>query len=347
MPVLGSGGVLELRRELPPPVAIGTGALRVHANSVDLTQPGYWTGDKVFIWGPRGIPFDLNGDGTPDLDGGFGMFFGSTLGLYGPRAARLQSGESKWFGSEPPFGPSDATPIVTSTQLYIFRDRLDRISFYQTLSDALEGGTEKRLKLFPVDFGLLLIAPAEGSGFAARLQPGFSDLASYAFVEGESEKRADQITDKFLPEPKGDNSDRPWRFMAEMDDWVLELDASEIDTTGIGQQFGESTRALVTGGGTINFFLNRVEDEDNVDATYLARLMILLEQGCKAEAVFTVAKPKAKYPVLANQRRVPRGGISYNAELIFSQSAVNTRADDLIRGSAKFVTIGRVRLAVS
>lgn len=347
MPVLGAGGVLELRRELPPAVVIGPEAARLHVNGFDLSQQGFWTGDKVWVWGPKGLPFDLNGDGLPDIQGGFGMFFGSRLGLYGARSARLQSGASKWFGPENPFQASPGTEVINGLELYIFRDSLDRICFYNTLPEALDGDPDERLEVFPVDFNALLIAPAGSSGYTQRLEPAYADLAAYRFTKGEYEVCADQITSELIPEPTGDDDDRPWRFLAEMDEWSLELDSREIDTTAIGQQFGESTRALVTGSGSINFFVNRVEDHRRYDSTFIARLLILLQQGCKAEAVFHVARQEAPYPIRDNQKNVSRGNLSYKAELLLSQNAINTRADDIIRATARFVTIGRVKLVLS
>jgi hypothetical protein len=347
MPVLGAGGVLELRRELPPPVVVSPDAVRLHVNAFDLSEDGYWTGDKVWIWGPKGLPFDFDGDGRPDVIGGFGMFFGSKLGLYGPRAARLTSGASKWFGPEAPFQSPPRDNLTDRLELYIFRDSLDRISFYLDLEDALEGGAQGRLVPFPVDFGLILIAPAGATGYQQRLEPAYPALTAFRFDPGDTERRVEQITDAVIPEPVGDDNDRPWYFIAEMEDWALELSAKEVDTTSLGEAFGESTRALITGGGTANFFLNRYENGPQRDATFLARLMILLEQGCKAEASFRVTTAAPEYELKTAQRRLPRSDVFYKAELILTKNAVNTRADDLIRGTANFVTVGRVKLVIS
>lgn len=347
MPVLGAGGVLELRRELPAPVAISPSAVRAHANAADLTEDGYWTGDAVWVWGPLGLPFDLNGDGRPDLRGGFGMFFGSVLGIYGPRAARLQSGASKWFGTEPPFQTPTIAGLVDGLELFIFRDNLDRISFYHTLEEALEGAPEARLEFFPVDFGLLLIAPVGSDGYQTRLAATYADLANYRFPEGDNEQRLDQISAALPPEPTGEADTRPWKFVAEMDEWELELSSSEIDTTALGQRFGESTRALVTGGGRLNFFINRFENGNATDATFIARLLTLLDKGCKAEAIFHLTTQAVSDPYQPGDRRLSQGNTAYRAELLLTRNAINTRADDLIRGTANFVTVGRIKLTLS
>lgn len=346
MPVLGVGGVMELRRELPPAVVVSPAAVRSHVNTLDITEDGFWIGDPVWVWGPRGLPFDLDDDGRPDLRGGFGMFFGSELGLYGARAARLQSGASKWFGTEAPFQTPPGQAITEGTQLFIFRDSLDRISFYRTLDDALDGDPEKRLKIFPVDFGLLLLTPVGSTGYQERLSPALTELRSYRFPEGVSELRLEQIA-TVTPEPTGDNDDRPWRFLAEMDEWSLELSSSEIDTTALGQRFGESVRALVTGGGEMNFYMNRFENAREIDGTYVSRLLTLLDKGCKVEATFSLAPAADEHTYKPGYRRLPQQFASYKAELILTRNSISTRADDLIRGSAMFVTVGRIKLALS
>lgn len=347
MPVLGVGGVMELRRELPAAVAVSPAAVRQHVRSIDLTEDGFWTGDAVWCWGPRGVPFDLDEDGRPDLRGGFGMFFGSALGLYGARAARLQSGASKWFGPEPPFQTPAGQAVTEGVELFIFRDSLDRISFYRTLEQALNGDPADRLEIFPVDFGLLLITPIGAAGYQERLAPALPDLRSYRFPEGDSEQRLEQITTAALPEPTGEDDDRPWRFFAEMDEWSLELSSSEIDTTALGQRFGESVRAMVTGGGQLNFYMNRFETEHEVDGTYITRLLTLLDRGCKVEATFSLAPAAPDHEYQPGYRRLPQSSAAYKAELMFTRNSVNTRAQDLIRGSATFVTVGRIKLALS
>lgn len=347
MPVLGSGGVLELRRELPPAVVVSPGAVRDHVDSLDISADGYWTGDKVFVWGPRGVPFDLNEDGRPDLIGGFGMFFGSRLALFGARAARLQSGNSPWFGPEPPFQTPEDDSRLDRAELFVYRDSLDRLSFYRTLDGALDGESAGRLRIYPVDFRLMLLAPAGASGYQDRLAPTYPELAAYQFPENVTDLPLEKVSTAAEPEPTGDASDRSWVFVAEMDEWNLELSAKEVDTTGLGEGFGESTRALITGGGSMNFYLNRYQRGNEVDATFIARLLTLLEQGCNAEANFIIASKKPRYELQAEQVRLPRNDVSYKATLILTANAVDTRADDLIRGSARFVTVGRIKLSIS
>ena len=346
MPVLGAGGVLEFRRELPEPVLLSPDATVLHVNSLDVSNEGFWTGDKVWVWGPRGLPFDLNGDGLPDVQGGWGMFFGSKYGLYGPRKTRLTSGASKWFGSEPPFKTDPVPGQVDRTELYIYRDELDRVSFYTTFADALRGELSPRLQIFPVDFRFLLLAPAGSSGYQERLEPVYPEIASYRHPIGQTETRLSTVSTAALPEPTGYDADRPWTFIGEMDEWSLELDASSIDTTGLGDRFGENTRALVTGGGQVDFYVNRYQSSTESDSTFLARLLMTLEEASKAEAIFNLTTKASTKTTTNVGKRLPISDVAYRTQIILVNCVTNTAADDLIRGSARFVTVGRIRLDI-
>ena len=346
MPVLGVGGTLVLRRELPEPVLVSSSTVVSHANAVDIRTEGFWTGDKVWVWGPLGLPFDLNGDGLPDVTGGWGMVFGSKYLLYGERATRLTSGASKWFGPEDPFRPPPIPGLVDRTELYVFRDVLDRLSFYRTLNGALAGETTDRLELFNVDFRFILIAPAGSTGYQQRLEPTYPELDLYRLPPDREEVPLYQASALAIPEPEGFDDDRPWVFVAEVEGWTLELSAADLDITGIGERFGESTRALVTGGGRLNFFVNRTERYGEVDATYLVRLLIMLEQGSTAEAVFNVTHKTENMSGCESDRRMPTADVSYKASVLLTGTATDTAASDLIRGSARFVTVGRIRLEI-
>ena len=347
MPVLGVGGILELRRELPEPVLLSPEGVAAHVDAIEVAVEGFWTGDKVWVWGPLGLPFDLNGDELPDMRDGWGMFFGARYMLYGARAERLTSGSAKWFGDEPPFRIDVPDDLVDRTELYIYRDSLDRLSFYTTLNGALAGGTADRLAFYPVDFQTLLLAPVGSTGYQDRLAPAYPELGTYRLPAGRTEIALSQVTKAPEPEPTGEDDDRPWVFLAEMDDWSLELDAQDVDTSAVGERFGESTRAMVTGGGQLNFFLNRHQRDGEVDATFLAQLLIVLERGSRAEAVFNVTRKNDIATTNQGYRRLPTSNVAYKTSLLLTSTVTDTAADDLIRGSARFVTVGRIRLDIS
>lgn len=347
MPVLGNGGALELRRELPEAMLLSPDGVAGHVNAIEAGNEGYWTGDKVWVWGPAGLPFDVNGDEEPDITGGWGMFAGSRYLLAPGRRERLTDGSAKWFGPEDPFRTPLPEDAVDRTELYVYRDSLDRLSFYRTFTDALAGEVAQRLDFYPVDFRLMLLAPAGSTGYQDRLAPTYPELSGYRLPADRTAIPLTQVSSAALPEPEGDDADRPWVFAAEMESWNLELDATEVDTTGLGERYGESVRAMVTGGGSFDFFINRTLHTGEADATYLAQLLIVLEQGSKAEATFRVTKKSPYTSATEGFRRLPASNVAYKAKLLLTNSVTDTSAEDVIRGSARFITVGRIRLDIS
>jgi len=68
MPVLGRGGVLELEREPIDPVVVTAAALQPAVNAVTITNPHFWSGDRVLLVASRGLPL---GGTSPD---GYGLY---------------------------------------------------------------------------------------------------------------------------------------------------------------------------------------------------------------------------------------------------------------------------------
>lgn len=81
MALLGNGGILELSREWPEPMALQRDAINVSTATVSLNNGGYWTGDRILFTAASGIPFDLNGDGYADCPDGHGIYRGSIYEL--------------------------------------------------------------------------------------------------------------------------------------------------------------------------------------------------------------------------------------------------------------------------
>jgi hypothetical protein len=81
MPILGHGGIIELSREWPPPLALSNEAYKLNSKLIDIGVDAYWTGDKLQFSSANGIPVDLNGDGYADCPEGHGIYRGSIYQL--------------------------------------------------------------------------------------------------------------------------------------------------------------------------------------------------------------------------------------------------------------------------
>jgi hypothetical protein len=350
MPVLGRYGTINLRRELPAPVHATAADVNFIRQSIFVLNDGYWSGDQVTLQSSAGIPIDLTGDGEAGCPEGYGFYAG---GQYVKSPARAATSDTASF-----YGPDDRLAFygdINTTRpigtYYIFRNELDEISFYPTLGSALNNDVEFRFKLVNVDFGDLTISPSTEPYYqnAKAICSGKIGKYSYSDVIWRETGRSLCDYGPTYTEPTAgtaiyDNADvipreeldSPWTFVASLTDWTLNLQAAEVNTSSLGDRFGENVKALVTGGGAINFLLDYPTTPDQYSPITLLRLMLMVEKGCKASAQFHLIEDEDEKGAALNKKP----GLYYSGELLLTASALNMRADDLIAGTADFVTTG-------
>lgn len=305
MAVLGAGGTLSLRREAPEPELIAIDAVHYATNSVYVTDQGFWSGDQVTVTSTLGLPFNP-GNGTAPCPDGYTMYAGS-FWLLGPNRTHVSDDNDTFYNAndDAPFYVRTTDTTLDQTETYfIYRDQLDRISFYTTYEAALKGNAAHRVPILKVDFQSLSLSPAPIAG----------------------------AIDKWL-----------WTVQGQMSEWSLNLSAQEVDTTAIGDRFGESVKSIVTGGGSIDFLVDRKrsydqENNEMQDSTSLMRLLLMCERGCKADAEFWMISDQP------DRCSLLPGDLYYETQLLVTSVAVNTRATEFIAGSLNFVTVGEIKL---
>ena len=134
--------------------------------------------------------------------------------------------------------------------------------------------------------------------------------------------------------------DAQWEQVAFIKSWSLELDAPSVDTTGIGTKFGEAVKSLITAGGEIGYLVERRGVAGHQDPTILLRLLMLTERGCKATAQFWMIEGRDA----SECHNILPGDIYYETDMLVVGSSINTAADDLVGGAARFVTTGAIKL---
>jgi hypothetical protein len=296
MAVLGVGGKIMLKRELASPVQVVPADHHIATNSFAVSDQAFWTGDQVTLSCSRGLTFDdpaVAGTRAACPDG-YAVYAGGPWPL-GPRASHLQNDTSTFYANnDARIFYNTATDVgqITSATYYIYRDQLDRISFYTTVAGAFRGSTTDRVPMYSADFGLITITGAQD----------------------------------------------PWAIQGYITNWSLQLTAGEIDTTAVGEKFGDAVKSVVTGGGTMDFI---VEREENIrDSTDLMRLLLMTENGCECDAEFWMIDNRA-----AAGELLP-GGLYYSTSILITANAINTRVDEIITGSANFVTVKTVSLKI-
>ena len=124
-------------------------------------------------------------------------------------------------------------------------------------------------------------------------------------------------------------------------DWTLNLSHNEIDTTA----FGDAVKSgVVSGGGSLNFLVERSQSSTTEeDSTLLLELLFLANPGANALAEFWMIRER---PSLSCSNLAP-GSLYYTADIQITSAVVNTAADNLISGSAEFITIGDISLVAT
>lgn len=359
MALLGHGGQIRLRREAPEPTVVRPGNVHVASKSIYMRNPAFWTGDQVTLTCETGLPIDSGSDG-PDAPDGHAMYFGSKWTL-GTNRDHITSDSSAFYASDsdPFYMRSSESGLTTSATYFIYRDKLDRLSFYTTRSAALNGSTSDRITLYQIDFNGLIVSAAGSTEYENAIALCAGDVGEYQFSDTQDEVSLESICE-FAPDyvdppawiTEYDNADLTpryfvnagpdgtlWTVQAELSEWTLNLSAPEVDTTAVGERFGNSVKSIVTGGGSMDFLVERKNLGDTErDSTALMRLLLLTEKGCKADAQFWMVKDRNETNTL-----LP-GDLYYETQLLVTSIAINTRAPEIIAGSLNFVTVDEIAL---
>ena len=129
-----------------------------------------------------------------------------------------------------------------------------------------------------------------------------------------------------------------WYIQSLLREWSLNLTAPEVDTTGVGEKFGDSVKSVISGGGSLDFIVDRKSTPNEQDPTALMNLLLMTEKGCTADAEFWMITDRT-----ATADLLP-GDLYYETQLMVTSMAINTRPDEIIAGSLNFVTVGDISL---
>lgn len=352
MPVLGHGGSLELSREPSNPVVIPSLAINSSLDTITLSEPSYWSGDQVQLTCANGLPLHHVATGgsspttgtEPDAPDGYGVYAGS-MWFIGYNKLHIADDNDEYYkplnsDSQSFYAQPSQTGLTVTASYYIHRDQLDRISFYTTQSAALKGTTDQRIPLYKVDVSGLILSSAGNSTYLNTLDACAVSIKDLDLNADQEEKLLRTVCSISAALNDNDTTNySTWRIQAYLSNWTLNLSAPEVDTTALGERFGESVKSLVTGGGSMDFLIEYAAlDNNRNDSTSLLKLLLLTQKGCKATAKFYMFKDRAEMGF------VLPGSLYYETDLMITSEAINTRAEDIIAGSLDFVTVGAINL---
>lgn len=296
MAILGLEGRVQFVREAPAAVTFTPSDLRPAKQALDAVSPAFWTGDCVTLSAALGVPTVETPLGTAQWGG---------VGPYERGVTRLHVADDPdqfWKDDDGAAHWEEATPaFVTEASYWVHVDELDRISFYETQDDAFLGLASARVPILQVNWQEMSMAACSA--------------------------------------PDADEEDwfaRQWSFTCGLRAWSLETNAAAVDVTPIGVKFGEAVKSLVTGGGSLDFLIERTPSWDGLDTM---RLALLTEKGSKARAQFFLTTGD-------DDCLAPRS-VFYEADILVTACSVSLRLEDAIAGSAQFGTTGPISLRVA
>ncbi len=127
---------------------------------------------------------------------------------------------------------------------------------------------------------------------------------------------------------------------ADLVEWNLETDAELLDAGAVGEDFGASVKARLSGAGTLTGHLsNRFVDTELCNpSSRMLRLVLMTRRGAQAKAVFRFGAAGAEAGCMGT------AGLSVEADILFSSADLSvTSSDQTTRIAAQFVTTGPFR----
>ena len=275
-------------------------------------------------------------------------------------------GDEAWFYAQE--GKGDVPIGNGSGDFYIHIDQFGYVRFYSSRCSAIGGCPEKAIDLAPIwvgegitlyPYGQADYQNAEweciydtcligGDYGNSDVQDNLSDVSICAdapeFVKPEAGFKEYANAD-VLPRPYSEFNNA--QILCDLREYSLTLDAPAVDTTIVGEKYGEAVKSLVNGGGSFEFFVDRTCLDDRAeDASWeLFNLLFLTEGGgtqqpITAEAWFYLMSGNGCAPCFPPAA----GKLYYKADILITQTAVNVRPTEMIVGTAQFVTTGEIKL---
>lgn len=242
MAVLGTNGKIVLSRSAPAPVAVNVTALNQDKNIISLTTTGFRSGDLVEVASTNNWP---------------------NANLY-------------------------SDPLIPSyANIFDYQDYTEMVGYGTAYPAGLLRpfrwlSTENNDVLTTEDGNVLAVqSDADITPYRNRLYVHVDALNRLSFyrtraaaLAGANDVTREDIDHAdFALDPSGQIELRlvnEWKLEACLQSWSLNLNASEIDTTGLGDQFFDGVKSLVQGGGTFDFLIER-EERDTRNTAIISR----------------------------------------------------------------------------
>ena len=344
MSITSTEGRITLSREWPHPAAIEDSQLT--GLRLFINEQGFWTGDRLTLSAPGGLPFDVLGTGYANCPDGHGFWPGSTLG---PAGLHRVNDAAPFFGASdaaPFFDDASTTGLTTSVDAYVRRDGLDRCTFYDTEIAALNGGATDLLPIKPIEFGVLVVANRyDDMAYRALLLDAATVLRGSELSMGQ-QSIADLplagVQSAAIAEIADSTEIRGWKVQCDLGDVLFDEDSGNLDMSAIGEEFGSSAPGMATGQGSFRGELGNDWDAGEDSAIMMLRLLRLKRKGAAATARIQIANSR----VIRNGATVTRQEfpIYYETRILFGKTTVGITAQRNTSFSGDFISTGEIKI---
>lgn len=241
--------------------------------------------------------------------------------------------------------PTDAVVLVhdsggsaTSLTGFLYRNELGRVYLHSTAAGALNNDDATRLSLTGIDTAPMILASAGSGGQTSTLVSFLDGLSS----PPSTETSLQAYPSTFNAWKAGGTNYTAWETQGLIEKYRFNTSGNIVDTTGLGDKFGDSIKTLITGEGTMDFYINLFEDTSQQDSDPLLRLALMLDQGARANVRFYLREPQTLEPY--GTRTPYTGVLYYETTILLSDTVLDCSAGDVVTASSDFVSIGRINL---
>jgi hypothetical protein len=257
--------------------------------------------------------------------------------------------DSFWTGEPVILVGSVAGVQATFTGFY-GKDTLDNAALYTTIQGACNADPAARISLSTLQVKPVVLAVNNHPCQTLEILKFYNSV-----VLANSLSITDELTLADWPEREdayyaAGPKFAEWKITASIRGWNLNTSAPAVDTSSIGTRFSEAIKSAVSGSGSLDFIIELFGSATEYSPDAILRTALLTERGALGNARFYLAKENTDDDAdpckgTKDNRSPIRTSIYYNANILFTDAAVDMSADGLAQGSADFVTTGPIRIA--
>ena len=236
---------------------------------------------------------------------------------------------------------------VTHVEGFLHRDVLDRISIHSTAAGGLNNTILTRVSFTNINEGLIVLALKGSTAQTTFLRNWVSSNNSSITLDRERTLR--RYASALVSYRAAGTNSTVWRYQGGIQSWSLNPSSSAVSTSALGENYGSSTKGIVTGTGSLDFLLKLNTGITRDNSLAILRLILMFDSGATAQTRFYLKKATTlnESPCSIAAGVELSSALYYSARILVTDQAIRVTAEDFIAGSVSFSTTGPIRLGSS